>query len=662
MTSPPTTTKPQEPLLTLNGEQAAAAHYAGGARHLLVLAGAGTGKTRTLIARVLYLLQHQVPARRILLLTFTRRAAKEMLHRLESHLHQEVEQITAGTFHHFCLQVMRRVPVTFGVGQSTIIDRDDANSLIQLIRGEHVKKNAKKDFPRSSTLLNYLSYARNCCRPLSDYLLHFTEHDAATIEVIQTIADQYEQRKRQRHYLDYDDILHRFITTLDENAELREKVAGLYQHILVDEMQDTNPLQWRILSALSKANLFCVGDDAQSIYAFRGADFRNVHEFRERLDDAAVLKLQENYRSGQEILDLANWLLAQSSLHYDKHLTAARGTGIKPLLVDFDSRFDEALWIARDLIRRHEGGARWADHMVLVRSAWSAKTLEGALIDQEIPYRFVGGTSLLEAAHVKDILAQCRAALSRTDELAWVRYLKCWPKIGDATAARLMEQLIHTDPAEPADEVLLRLLPKRPEIAAGLRAVRELRHLPGQAIRKATELASTTFCHRYDRWDSRMADLRLLADLASRYQDLFGFVETYTLDPISNSEAEQVDQDDLVTLITVHSAKGTEAPVCYCLGVQPGLYPHQRSLGDAQAEEEERRVLYVAFTRAQDELIITRSGGDNSTVFHNGSWVGGVNNRYFLEYLPPKLVTHQQFGYGLGYGSGSALDDLADFE
>ncbi|MCG8312599.1 MAG: ATP-dependent helicase [Pseudomonadales bacterium] len=648
--------------MNLNQEQQAAAHYQGDAKHLLVLAGAGTGKTRTIIGRVIFLVQSGIPTQRILMLTFTRRAAKEMLGRLEKDLGPTAQQITCGTFHHFCLQIMRRIPKSFQLENSTIIDRDDAQSLLQLIRGEKVRKEIKKEFPRAATLLNYISYAKNSCMDLHEYLHQFSELSEEFIELTLEIGKDYEERKRQRNYLDYDDILHLFAKTLHAKPELAGRIAGLFQHVLVDEMQDTNPLQWQILEKLSAANLFCVGDDAQSIYAFRGADFKNVHSFSERLENSAVLKLQENYRSTQSLLDIANWLLRESSIDYNKELKAARGDAGKPILVDFDSKHDEASWITNDLIERHEGGANWHEHMVLVRSAWSAKVLEGALIDAGIPYRFVGGTSLLEAAHVKDVLALCRAALNRMDELAWIRYLKCWPKIGDVTASKAVAALLNSDPAEDIKDIVRSVLKNRDDIIEGINIIQENHGTPSQAIRLALDHMSPTFHNRYDRWESRLADLRLLSDLASRYKDLLGFVETYTLDPISNSQAEKADQDDALTVITVHSAKGTEARVCYCLGVQPGTYPHMRSLGDKDAEEEERRVLYVALTRAQDELIITRSGDDSRTLFHGGSYVQSAGTPYFLEYLPPDMVEHQQYGYGLGIASSSVFDELLDFE
>ena len=655
------------PTMKLNPEQSAAAHYQGPAQHLLVLAGAGTGKTRTIIGRILFLIQQGVPTERLLMLTFTRRAAKEMLLRLHNEVGKVADSITAGTFHHFCLQVMRRIPKPFGVEDRTVIDRDDAQSLLQLIRGERLKKGEKRDFPKAPTILNYISYAKNCCLELQDYLLQFTELDDNTMTRLLEIAELYERRKRERHYLDYDDILHLFVKGLENNDKLRQRIAGLYRHVLVDEMQDTNPLQWRILQALtqaqaSDARLFCVGDDAQSIYAFRGADFRNVHEFETRLSGATTLKLKENYRSTQQILDIANWLLEQSTIRYDKDLHAHRGRGLQPTLVDFESKFDEAAWIANDLQERHEAGAGWSEHMVLVRSAWSAKTLEGALIERNIPYKFVGGTSLLEAAHVKDLLSLCRAAISAYDELAWIRYLKCWPRIGDATAAKIVQQLIELDPADNPLQVLESALAKREDIRQGIALIQQYRSEPNTALKVGAEHLGKTLAQRYDRWESRLADLRLLSELALRYKDLLGFVEAYTLDPVSNSEAEKTEQEECVTLITVHSAKGTEAPVCYCLGVQPGMYPHMRSLGDTDAEEEERRILYVALTRAQNELLITRSGDDSRTLFHGGSFVHGASSSYFLEYMPSELVEYQHFGYHQGHGGGSVLDELLDFE
>ncbi len=645
---------------SLNDEQRLAATYDGPARHLLVLAGAGTGKTRTLVARALHLLTHGTPPARLLLLTFTRRSAREMGHRLELELGQTARGVMAGTFHHFCLQVMRRIPKSFGVENRNIIDRDDQQALLQLVRGEVVGKR-DKEFPKPAQLLNYLSYARNTLRPLDDYLQQFTALEEETIARVVEVGQRYEARKRERGYLDYDDILHIFVNACDEKPALRAQLRGLFDHILVDEMQDTNPLQWKILQLLAEpARLFCVGDDAQSIYAFRGADFRNVHDFRQRLEGAEVLKLTRNYRSTQPILDIANWLLDESALDYDKRLEATRGPGLKPVLVDFETRFDEARWLADDLVTRHGQGGHWKDHMVLVRSAWSSRTLEGVLVEKNIPYKFIGGTSLLESAHVKDLLSLLRAATNHRDELAWVRYLKCWPKVGDVTASKVVAALAELPSGEDPLEAVQRVLPRREDILGGLRLAASFAKLPVTALEKCAEHMAPVLRERYDRWEARARDYQLLIKLAGRYDDVREFIDTYTLDPVSHSEVERSDADDVVTLITVHSAKGTEAPVCYLMQVQPGMYPHSRSLGDAEAEEEERRILYVALTRAQNELIITRTGDDNRYVFHGGSTANAATSPYFFEYLDSALVDYQYVGFAGDFSFG--LDGLREVE
>lgn len=643
----------------LNAEQRRAAHYKGEAKHLLILAGAGTGKTRTIIGRVLFLVSQEVRPEHLLMLTFTRRAAREMVQRLERRIGEGARAITAGTFHHFGLQVMRRMPRSFGVEGRSVIDRDDADQLLQLIRGEVVSQNDHRVFPKASVISSYISYAKNCCLPLEEYLQRFNDVPSSVAEMIVAIAARYEERKRQRNYLDFDDLLHLFAEGLEQNEGARIKLQSVYHHILVDEMQDTNPLQWRILKSLSTAHLFCVGDDAQSIYSFRGADFRNVHEFQERLPDSETLKLEENYRSTQEILDIANWLLDASSLKYNKRLTAVRGGGKKPVLIDFESKLQEGDWIARDIMSRHEGGALWHDHMVLVRSAFSAKATEGAMIDYNIPYRFVGGMSLLEAAHVKDTLCMCRAALQRRDELAWVRYLKLFPKVGDSTAAKVTKVLLETDGAY--EETIGKVLKKREEIWEGLEKISGQRRDPPEALRIALEALTPLLSGRYDRWSGRRNDILLLIRLAEKYRSLEDFLEAYTLDPVSNSQAERQDDEDVVTIITVHSAKGTECPVCYCVGVQPGNYPHLRSIGDRDAEEEERRILYVALTRAKDELVITRSAAESRTVFHGGFTARSAEQSYLLEDLPFELVDYQIVGYESGRGRGWGIDKLDDF-
>ncbi len=625
--------------MELNAQQQRAVTRNGG--HILVLAGAGTGKTRTIIARAAYLIGAGVPPWRILLLTFTRRAAREMIERLRQMVGRPAEGLPAGTFHHFCLRTMRRMPDAFGIEGATVIDRDDQLQLMRLIRSQYKEKDA--DFPKAAELVNLCSYARNTLQAPTAYLETYTEYDGKTIERISRMFEEFEHRKRANRYLDYDDILFRFAERLHGDAVLNRKIREHYDHILVDEMQDTNPLQWRMLEGMrDPARLFCVGDDAQSIYAFRGADFRNVHAFADRVPNAEILRLEENYRSTQGILDLSNWLLSTSAVPYNKFLKAHRKTESTPLLKDFDSEYEEADWVTGDLVERHRAGRPWKDHMIITRTGFGARAVESYMVEKEIPYQFVGGTSLLQTAHVKDLLSLVRAADNHLDELAWARYLTLWPKIGDKSAARLIKGMQKAGDTDEALQQLLVLLKGRAEIVAGPNAVRDHMETPAAAIEQAARHLMPLLEKRYDNWNGRLRDFELLIRLAEKHRTLKGFMETYTLDPISISSAQRLDADDVVILTTVHSAKGTEAPVCYLIRVEPGMYPHMRSLGSEEAKEEERRILYVAMTRAQDELILTRTYhpyGWYSRPFGGGSqWGASGGQNYFIEDLDEPLV------------------------
>ena len=624
--------------MELNRQQESAVQYDGG--HALVLAGAGSGKTSTIGARAAKLIKRGVEPKHILLLTFTRRAAREMIFRMKTVVGPAADRVAAGTFHHFCLTTMRRMSKKFGIENASVIDQDDAVQLMKLARATVVEKD--KIFPKAARLSSIHSYSRNTNRPVREYLQKHTEYEDEDIEKILAVFKDYSLRKRLNNYLDFDDILHVFAKRLHEDAGIRQRLRGLFSHILVDELQDTNPLQWLILDGLrDPAELFCVGDDAQSIYAFRGADFKNVHSFKKRVPDSKVFKLEKNYRSTQEILDLANWLLEESPLSYNKKLRAARGKGLKPRLMDFESENDEGNWIASEIINRHEDGAKWADHMILTRTAWASRTLEASLIERKIPYRFIGGTSLIQAAHVKDLFSMLRASVSHKDSLAWVRYLTLWPRIGDKSAQRIIDGMKPMQTIEDAFKWVQKQFTDRKDIIQGIIKTREYLNKPSEAIRKGTQLLEPLLEKRYERWDRRKKDLKLLERLAKRHKSIQAFIEAYTLDPISSTQAVRSENQDSVTLITVHSAKGAEAPTCYIIRAEPGMYPHIRSLGDKDQEEEERRILYVAMTRAMDELIVTRSCQHHGArVFHDSHSAeqshGGSG--YFLQDVPEGLV------------------------
>ena len=577
-------------------------------QHSLVLAGAGCGKTKTIVARAAYLIDQGIPANQIQILTFTRRSASEIVARVELALGEQAKGLRASTFHTFCMYLLRRVPKAFGLEQFSIIDRDDQLMMFRLIRGKDDNKNPNQ-LPKPQELCDLYSFARNTRQKLSDALEKQHPEHLAFKDQIAEIMKEYETRKHARSFLDYDDILAIVASALDQSDGLADYVASLCKHMLVDEMQDTNPLQWALLEPLKdKVSLFCVGDDAQSIYGFRGADFENIHHFKDRVPNAQVFKLEQNYRSTQEILDLSNWLLDQSEIQYNKRLDAHRGEGVKPRMHIFPNEFDEAKWIAIDIKERHYlQGQRWSDHMVLVRSSFAARHIEAACIAANVPYRFIGGMKLLETAHVKDLLSLLRVIANPLDDIAWMRFLTLWNGVGDVGASRLAQQLL----LEPEFDLIFDKLEKFGRIPAETLLIMKQMTVLKQEVQACVSLGiqaiEAQLAENYKKdWNRRQGDFELVKQLASKHTQLSEFLEEYVLDPVSISEIERQSDSDVVTLITIHSAKGTEQKVCYVVNVTPGQYPHARAQGDFNDVEEERRVLYVALTRAQNELILTK--------------------------------------------------------
>ncbi|ENX17184.1 hypothetical protein F895_01124 [Acinetobacter sp. CIP 64.2] len=621
----------------LNPQQKQAATTA--AQNCLVLAGAGCGKTKTIVARAAYLIDQGLPAQQIQILTFTRRAASEIVTRVEQHMGSQAKGLRASTFHTFCMYLLRRNPTAFGLSQFSIIDRDDQLLMFRLLRG----KDKGNVLPKAAELCDLYSYARNTRTKLSDALLEQLPQAVEYKAQIAELMKAYEQRKQERNFLDYDDILSIVAVHLQNSPELVKWVTSFCSALLVDEMQDTNPLQWALLQPLvGKVKLFCVGDDAQSIYGFRGADFENIHHFKERVADAEVLTLEMNYRSTQGILDLSNWLLDQSQIEYDKHLQAYRGTGLKPQLHILSNEFEEANWIIQDLNRRHMHGAAWAEHMVLLRSGFSGRYLEGALIAANIPYRFIGGVKLLESAHVKDVLSLLRVSVNPQDDLAWMRFLTLWDGVGDVGASKLAQELIQLPDIEARCQRLERHGKVPQQAILILMQLDVLQQHVEACIGLALDALNEQLENNYKTkdWTRRIKDFDLVKQLARKHNSLGEFLEEYVLDPISVSEIDKTPDQDLVTLITIHSAKGAEQKVCYVPHVSPNQYPHARAQGDFDDVEEERRVLYVALTRAENELILTKQ---NLNLWSHDQYdeLGRKIESYFLNDLPQHLVDTQ---------------------
>ncbi len=642
--------KQQLEAITLNGKNA------------LVLAGAGSGKTTTIIERIAYLIENNVNPQRILVLTFTRRAANELIERLSAKNQQNHGYIRAGTFHRFCLNIIKSHPHVFNDGgKLLVIDRDDQISLINRCRSELLnthedreKKILSNILPKPRALLELLSYARNKNMELGQYLkTYFKLQDEGDDEVEQGIKMQmimdiltsYNQNKASRGYMDYDDLLIQLLNMMRDNEAFRNKIKASFDFILVDEIQDTNVIQWLILEQLSKpALLYCVGDDAQNIYGFRGATPENTRHFLNRVENSVKLKLTINYRSTQAILNLANYVIKQSKLDYDKELETVRGQGDLPIIKDFLQQERAAQWIAEDILKKQKNGVELKDIMIMARTAWHAKPVEALLIEMKVKYRFIGGDSLLKAAHVKDLLAICRAALNKDDDLSWNRVLTMHPGVGEKTAINIGLMVKACQSNEEIAALFLKKAKQFPLLPSFLNAVWQNINAPAALLTSVIEAAEDFLKANYQNWNRRRLDYELLVRLSERFDSISSFINSYTIDPQTASDAA-VEDDDAVKLITIHSAKGLEAKHCYLIEAQRGSFPYYRATDRAEIEEE-RRVLYVAITRAKDQLVITRSLSAPSFGESAVDFIGPlIHLRNLVEYEKPSLFNIHSAAY-----------------
>ena len=655
---------------SLNESQKKAVTYGG--KHLLVLAGAGTGKTKTIISRAAYLISKGISPSKIQILTFTKRSASEIVSRVRASLTtNQAQTLNGSTFHSWCNQLLTKYPNLFGTKSYTVIDSDDQVSIMKIICGN--KSLAYEDIKiKPQGLIDLYSFARNTKRNLTETIRfklfnclsdNETEVKISALKVkIEVILKGYEQRKKERKYLDYDDILQVVANRMKIDEQARNLISSQYDHILVDEMQDTNPLQWELLEPFQNiCNLFCVGDDAQSIYSFRGADFKNVHLFTERVKDSEIYKLEDNYRSTQEILDISNWLLEKSTVSYNKRLNAVRGKGSLPKILNVENDWDEARWIADRILDNYTHKNKvYSDHLILSRSQFYTIKIQAVFLEKKIPYVTYGGRKFMEAAHIKDVISALRVVNNIDDEIAWIRFLTLWEGIGEVKAAKYISDLLNFKNIEECISWLNAIYQNDinviiPEI---LKCIADNRHDVQQAVNGAYKLMEKRLSIRYkEDWDNkRRPDFPVLAVLANNYSNLGEFITECILEAstsisnsvtLSGSDLEQTDKNkDKVIISTIHSAKGLESDICFVVNVSPKVFPSIMSIGDIDEIEEDRRVLYVALTRAKNELIITRNKNSiygETKLLPNSNPVGNDYNQtiidtYFLNGLPDELA------------------------
>ncbi|MDQ1424362.1 MAG: ATP-dependent helicase UvrD/PcrA [Acidimicrobiaceae bacterium] len=589
--------------LALSAEQWAAVTHDDG--NLLIVAGAGTGKTSTLAARLADLVRRGVAPERILLLTFSRRAASELVTRAEAMAGQAVAAaVWSGTFHAVGNRLLRRFGVVLGLEPSfTMLDAADAADLMALVRDEvSASDGTNRRRARKETLVDILSRCVNAERPLAEVLRTSFPWCADDRDVLRATFTAYVGRKRSRQLLDYDDLLLCWRGLLAD-AGTAAVLHSMFDHVLVDEYQDTNTVQADIVAGMTSggACVTVVGDDAQAIYSFRAANHDNIMGFAERFS-AATLTLTRNHRSTGPILATTNALIAEARRRHDKDLVAVRPGGVRPVLVRCHDEAMQAVAVSERILRHREQDIPLRRQAVLVRSGHHSDLLELELTARRIPFVKYGGLKFLEAAHVKDLVSALRLVENDRDELAWVRTLQHLDGVGRATARSL------TDAIVTADEPLVAAGTDR-RLGELLATLHDVRTLPEGAVAEQVERVrmwlEPLLEARYDAWPARQADLEQLQLAAATAPDLSRFLVELTLDPpaVTGDLAGPPHLDeDVLTVSTIHSAKGGEWDVVHVLHLADGNIPSDMALGDADGLEEERRLLYVALTRARDHL------------------------------------------------------------
>ncbi|MDO8502804.1 MAG: ATP-dependent helicase [Gemmatimonadaceae bacterium] len=608
---------PRDIAADLNPEQAAAATHPDGP--LLIIAGAGTGKTRTLVYRVAHLIKRGVRPDRILLLTFTRRAAQEMLTRAERLVGATSKKVHGGTFHATAHRLLRRFGAAAGLAKDfTIMDQGDSADLMQLSRSQLGYAQKSKRFPKKETL--HYVYSRHINTGISiedivrDDYPQFTDY----LEDFTKIFGDYTARKQARNLVDYDDLLLFWALMLEASPELATKISGLYDHVLVDEYQDTNVLQARILRGMCRAhnNITVVGDDAQSIYSFRGANFRNILGFPQQFEGATVVTLEQNYRSTPPILEVTNTLISRATERFTKNLWTERTGGEPPWLVAAQDEQQQTQFVVDRILELHEEGIPLREIAVLFRAGYMSADLEIELTNRKIPFEKWGGLKFLEAAHVKDVLAFLRILENPRDEVSWYRILLLLPGIGDATARSAIDTMAS---AAWESAAFGRYVPPPRARAAHSALVALLEELrsgkPADEAIVAAEIARVRMLYdnilreRYDKTEPRLSDLDQLQQIAAGYPDRATFLSALALEPPQATQdlagAAGNEDDDCLVLSTAHSAKGKEWDAVFLIWAVDGWFPSARCLGSDEETDEERRLMYVAMTRAKNYLSVT---------------------------------------------------------
>ena len=574
----------------------------------LIIAGAGSGKTRTLVYRVAWLVENGIPPEKILLLTFTRKAAQEMLQRVEAMLGQTCQGVAGGTFHALAYKILRIYGSRIGLpGPLSVIDRKDSEETIgKLLKSLGLGKN--KDFPDRRECLELHSRIINRGTPFEEGVGIFYPHWEPFLPQLKALEEAYETFKRQHFLLDYDDLLRFTLTLFTEVPEVAETCSASYRYVLVDEYQDTNLLQAEMVRFLvqTHGNLMVVGDDSQSIYGFRGAHFKNIMDFPRSFPQSRLITLEENYRSSQPILNLANTLISFSNERYSKCLFSRSPQGLPPVCVELPYEESQSQFVVQQLQKLNREGLAWQEMAVLFRAGHHSFNLEIALQKQGIPFVKVGGRRLVEGSHIKDFLSYLKVIANPQDVLAWERILRLLEGLGPKRAQDLIGLLkTGTDWSQR-----LSSLEHYPRLRSQIEPLESLlKELTGQTLQptQALELIWEYYRELLPRiyeedYQRRQKEIEEIIRVSLNYSDLEAFLGDLALEAY---EGEKTREGGRLTLSTVHSAKGLEWKAVFIIWLTEGRFPSIHALETAEETEEERRLLYVAVTRAKERLFLT---------------------------------------------------------
>lgn len=580
----------------------------------LLIAGAGTGKTRTLVYRVARLVELGYDPKSILLLTFTRKAASEMMSRASSLLDERCARVTGGTFHSFANLTLRKYAQIVGLHSSfTILDQGDSEDVINLIRGQLDLAGIKKRFPKKNTINKVLSLSVNKGISIQEIIEtefpHFLEFSDKIIE----IGNIFKKYKKENNLLDYDDLLIYLKEFLFTDSPIVQNFLNEIKFLMVDEYQDTNKLQADIIKGLARynKNVMVVGDDSQSIYSFRGANFKNIMNFPKIFQSTKIIKLEQNYRSTPEILSFTNKIIDAAIEKYPKELYSSNNNGALPAIISATNDNMQSRFIVDKILELREEGVPLDEIAVLFRASYFSFDLEIELNKANIPFNKVGGMKFIETAHVKDVLSFLRIVHNPTDFISWYRLLLLLEGIGPKKAQGIISEITQGTlgiKTKLTKEQKTILKPGVSELFDFLNDLYLSDKSPAEKTEKAIDYYQPLFKHKYDDFNKRKKDLEIFEAIAANYKSLGPLLTDMALDPPRDSVFDVVSEDkddEIMTLSTIHSAKGLEWHTVFIIHAIEGFFPSVQSYGNLDELEEERRLMYVAATRAKQNLYIS---------------------------------------------------------